>query len=666
MREPPPLPARPTNRQQPDVVTQLRLRGIPARPVGGAPVLAAGQHHGLRQARFVDIPEFPVSLKRTARAAINELKAVAAIALTQGTRFADGLAAQGRAVRELRDQRLAADPHAKTPNIDVQRSLTAATHDTVNRNNAASQALASGYEALEAKYGELHELLDEPIPLARPERAAYFDKMRTLERELRDASTALLEGPVAQAEETLSQLKHKYVHHGLTELGDDRRDARRLIPATQKLLDRVKSRADEHSLLTGTAAHREELEGVIDEFEARHGTRALSSVLGDGKMTGRLGMEALRVGEPLSRELAEAVTDPKKIGLQTRLGAGAYNAVKMAPIVTEDGGRELCALKPLGIEGQAADPDAIEDDGRRGVVVARQWAFPGAQTGVFGRQQAAHKISEALGLEVARAPKYVLVDGKLHMATPMAKGDDAAKAHRQLATPDVVRLHANPSFQRACQELQLFQSIIGNYDGNSTNVKISMTLDGERVAPSDIAAMSDEDVARLEVKLGAFDFDFAFPADPDIQARIEADGNQMVAGRSNDIGPPPFHTERQHQALLALRDNLDRELGESLSFAITSDDADLHQATNHTELSALKVRVDRMLLLFEDQYRKGARLNEAGQVCDFRTKQATGEPNQEWRLAQLARPQITYTPEGDNFMRGAVTHKLFPIPNGTR
>ncbi|MEM7693034.1 MAG: hypothetical protein AAF318_01175 [Pseudomonadota bacterium] len=589
--------------------------------------------------------------------------------------------------RGLQDAEKTAKTAAPGPSsVMAEEKLTAfrAATARVEARGAALEALSEATRRFETDLSAVHEARARPIPIHTGARDRFFNTLIGLEQRVAtagedirrafdafiDASEAIEPADVRLAgvrDDALDPLR-KQAEQALAIARA--LDASTLVPAPNAKAPGAPIEAQ----MADATGRAERLREQLDRFETLFGTGELARVLGHGRLKASVALQAMRAGESLSPALLNTITDPDRITDVQPLGAGVFNQVLKARLEDPIGTVREYALKPL--DSRITTPGNAWEIGHTD-----------QQVGVFGRQDAAHKLSEALGLNVAGAPRYVVHDNRLFMAAPIIPGHTKAMIGEKIkasvvehnagaAAGDVKSrsaekariseaLHNNPSFQMACQKMQLLQSIISNPDGHGENMSIAFSRGGVAVDPGALIHMSDNEIAQLDVTAGVFDLDGAFLADPDIAPR-EVDSSWMgelggtIAQRWHYVGPPPFHTKDQYDALVALQADLAGQLGEDLGWDLTSGAGNVHPGTKATELSALKSRVDQLVTLFDAQHDDGRRLDNAGHVLDA-NNQPTGLPDQQKRLSDASDTIGQYGLGDGNKVKQSLAHKYFPV-----
>lgn len=543
----------------------------------------------------------------------------------------------------------------------------------------ALDALDKAVATFEKQLVAVHAERAKAIPLDRNARDELFKNLISLEKDLveteKNIHAAFAE--VSKADVAFSEHKKNLINNITNgnisppeqvkeQLNiSDALDAPMIVPAPKETGFKPAS-IEEQMVDAKDRASR--LQELLNTYEDKNGPDALAAFLGNGSLKVGVALEAMRGGESLSPALLDAVTDPAQIHDVEPLGEGTYNVVFKARLGASREDAVEYALKPL--DSRSASGAHSFDLGH-----SRQ------QVGIFGRQNAAHKLSAALGLNVAGEARYVVHEGRLFLATPIVRGDSstgirtkiesAVTSHNASAETTVPKdktteceriftaLHDNPNFQMACQKIQLMHAVISNPDGHGNNMHMSFRLDGRDVDPGELVNMSATQIGRLNVDVGVFDLDCAFLANSNIDTEEDKRWGYDAAARWFYVGPPPFHTEDQYNALLRLRDDLKGRLGEELSSDLTSGASNAHPVTKTTELAALKSRVDQLVTLFEEQHKNGARLDNDGYVLD-ENNQRRGAPDQQKRLSDTDKRVGQYGLEGAK-VRASIAHKFFPV-----
>ncbi|MEL7346296.1 MAG: hypothetical protein AAFN17_00950 [Pseudomonadota bacterium] len=560
----------------------------------------------------------------------------------------------------------------------------AVVNDPIKERGEALRVLAEAVTEVKDGLKALHAERVKPIPTDAKERNAFFDKLIELEKTLSSSTDKMMVAffAIEKASEDIEGVKVEAERLGLNtknmagikKFGDTYKAVAQALLEATVVDPRAKTvqPAEIRGQMGDAIGRASQLKEQLNTVEATAGSEALKNLLGNGRLTAEVALQAIRAGETLSPALLETITDKNAIHDVRELGNGQFNKVLLATLDEKDGSQKRYALKPL--DSRIQSPGWGYDIGH-----SHQ------QVGVFGRQSAAHTLSEELGLKLAGAPRYVVYENRLYMAAPLIPGDDgeaietkiedAVTAHNDKTTDASQKmdaaaeqerifeaLHTNPRFQNACQEMQLFQCIISNPDGHSNNMKMEFRSAGKLVDPGDLVGMSDKDIAELEVKAAVFDLDGAFLADPTISIQqFRHHKGDYFAPRWHYAGPPPFHTQAQYDRLVELRRKLDDQLVKQLSGYLTNGTDNVHPVTNETEMSALRSRVEKLIDHFDKQASEGRRLDEKGYVLNGKG-QRTGEPNQQQRLSDSSEETRNFGMEPGKMMKQSVAHKFFPVP----
>ena len=634
-----------------------------------------------------DRPAFRAPMKGVEREALDTLRGAIKVAKQNSDQV------ERMFKRERKDASSAAGRAAPGPGkfMATQRfDNLAAAEKRVEARGAALDQLDAAAGLFEQRLKAVHDERAKPIPMDRTARNKLFDNLVKLEKDVAEAAESMRAAfdafDAATAQITDADMKLVGVE-GVGVNGADLNPFRKhaeqkdligktftaatLVPAAKQSEDGPATVETQMSDATNRALRlKEQLNEFENDFERHH----LERFLGDGTLKVGVALQAIRAGESLSPALLRAITDEARIRDVEPLGEGSFNVVYKARLEDPPGTVNTYALKPLD-----SRPGTPGDSAHIGHSVR--------QVGVFGRQHAAHALSEALGLSVAGEPRYVVHNDRLYMAVPIIPGHTKDVIREKLAgavathntapgtaaAKDPVgeeqrifeALHNNPKFQMACQKMQLMQSVISNPDGHGDNMCMSFSKDGHAVEPGDLVGMTSAQIAQLDVNAGVFDLDGAFLADPNIKPK-EVDkswfgpGGGIIANRWHYVGPPPFHTKDQYDALVALQANLNAALGQDLSWDLTSGYDNEHPKTETTELAALKSRVDQLVALFEQQHHEGRRLDNDGRVLDA-DNEPTGGPNQQRGFSDSADRIGQWRLGNGNKVKMSLAHKFFPI-----
>lgn len=526
------------------------------------------------------------------------------------------------------------------------------------------QTTCDKYALLAEAIDNLHAKRLDSIPADKGERAKFFENLRAREDQIKRFAI-----DIQQSVDGASRLVDSFTDSELGVAGV----SRNLIKADHKLM--INQLATSFNLLNQSIprpkiiesmddaiARTSELEYHLEAFEKEHGARALYDYLADGRITASVALQALRCGESLSPALKEAIADPWRIQIGGYIGHGSFNTVIDARLQDENGNWAEYALKPL-------------DSRIETLTGLKEYGLQKRQVGVFGRQQAGATISDAMKLGVAGEPRYALINDRLYMAAPLIKGKSvwqaakAIEATRNFGYWDVAKaLHENPSFQNACQKVQLFQTLAQNYDGHANNLKIRFfeKQNGAEVEvkPERVAVMSSNRIRALRVEMGAFDLDLAFSANADIDIPVKADANGNIInidapGTVNYLGPPHWHTVQQYNDLKRFQADLQGKLGAALEDHLIGGDEQHPDRENLNELSALKLRVDKMVTVFDQQLQEGKRLNDRGNVVNKGGEVIQGGDHRE-RLSNEA-GYVGYRRERNVCVKTSMAHMLMPV-----
>jgi hypothetical protein len=528
----------------------------------------------------------------------------------------------------------------------------------------------------ESKYERFQTLRSQPIPLDGEERAEFFKTLREAGKELFDARNN-----VALASRQLDdRLEYRRDHLKLT-----RSIFRRIgknAPAYRSFNAQLQARDDYRNKILRVIEKKGVPRSIhdevhrLDQLETQlnrvatgpNGQDNLKLILGDPSGNGprlrfSVALNALAVGEPLSPYLKQTAPQSVIAGELRPIGVGKFNTVYRAKVrVNSPIGNEVLrdyAIKPLDAK------------------ISRKGGFglEKAQVRVFARQRAAYEVSQSLGLDLVAKPEYIEIDGRLHLAMPLVKGYSPHEISSQLMkkygreTYDRVMagLHNNPKLQNTLKDVQLFQTVIGDKDGHRNNLKLQF-LDsrGKEVSFEDLATMSNEESAKLDVKAGLYDLDLAFvhihDHNPVFKKRERKIDGQPVDAffpmRPHFIGPPPFHTVEDYHRIEQLEQNLaNGDLAQNLPWSLTSD------KYGHDEIGAMKSRVAGIKATMDEQYEAGRRLDVNGRVVDPSTNDPTGPPNQQKGMSDTA--DVTLTGYGGRYgythVRRSLMHKFFRL-----
>ncbi len=520
------------------------------------------------------------------------------------------------------------------------------------------------YDSLAEAIDNLHGKRLDSIPADKEERAKFFEDLRAREEEIKRLRTDLqqsIDGTSSLIKSfTKSELRHAGVSRNLIKA--DHKLMIKQFGASFNLLNRSIPRPNIFDAMDDAIARTIELEHHLDAFEKEHGAPALHDYLADGKLTASVALQALRCGESLSPALKDAIADPWRIQIGRYLGHGSFNAVISARLQDEKGDWAEYALKPL-------------DSRIETLTGLKEYGLQKRQVGVLGRQQAGAIISDAMNLGVAGKPRYALINDRLYMAAPLIKGKcvwqaaDAIERKRGFGYWDVAKaLHENPSFQDACQKVQLFQTLAQNYDGHDGNLKIRFFENRNgaevEVKPERVAVMHSNRIRALRVEMGAFDLDLAFSANADIDIPVTADADRNVIninapGTVNYLGPPQWHTVQQYHDLKRFQEDLKGRLGAALENHLIGGDEQHPDRGGLNELSALKLRVDKMLAVFDKQLQEGKQLNDQGNVVNKNGEVVQGGDHRE-RLSNEA-GYAGYRREWNTCVKTSMAHMLMPV-----
>lgn len=520
------------------------------------------------------------------------------------------------------------------------------------------------FEEMADKIDCLHRERMKSIPADAQERADFFDNLRAQERDIiasenkletlkNEAATLITH--VANNGLSRTGVSENLIRLDLELMKDNFKMSFRLL-SQKRPLTNVGERMDE------AIARTTELEHHLEAFEKEHGPDALHDYLADGKLTASVALQALRSGESLSPELKNAITDPSRCQVTQILGRGTFNTTFKATVQDENGVWSDYALKPL--DSRITTPKGMKEYGHHQ-----------QQVGVFGRQHTGAVISDALKLGVVGKPRYVLANDRLCMAAPLVKGESFGR------TEDTIRknrgygywgiaeaLHQNPSFQDACQKLQLFHAVANNWDGHGSNMKLRFFVEKDgrefEFKPADLGLMTPEQISKLRVEAGAFDLDLALSAQADIEVPVRADANRNIVDKNarrvqNYLGPPQWHTAQQYDDLRQFQADLQGRLGAELEDHLIGGDERHPDQKDLNEMSALKLRVDKMVAVFEKQLAEGKRLNDAGNVVDSDGNVIEDGDHRE-RLSNEA-GYAEYRREKGKCVKTSLAHMLMPV-----
>lgn len=285
----------------------------------------------------------------------------------------------------------------------------------------------------------------------------------------------------------------------------------------------------------------------IDEFERRlaaaeekGGKAAVQEILGDGRLTASVALQALRGGEGLSPDLKNALPEDAIKTTPTELNSGSFNTVSFARLES-DGPPPVSGefvMKPL-------------DSETRTMRVVSEMGGSRRQVGVYNKQCVAYDVATNLKTTTVGEPSFVSYRGRLHLAMPLEQGLEMSRAIRHILTKDqsnglrvTSALYRNTAFVDACMRTQIQNTVLNHPDAHDANMKLRLYKadDLDRSQPlteEQLASMGTSEIENLQVEIATFDFDNSLS--PSTSVNVEHN-DKTGANRQAFFGIPPYHT----------------------------------------------------------------------------------------------------------------------------
>ncbi|HET6469331.1 MAG TPA: hypothetical protein VFG43_13240 [Geminicoccaceae bacterium] len=371
---------------------------------------------------------------------------------------------------------------------------------------------------------------------------------------------------VSNYRQTFNEVNRYHQDAAKLKISGDPATRRQQLDGLKATLGQVKVKAQNYIDAGHNTKHTQAMRGLIarvdQEIQLLDRVAAHPAMADPKGLTWGHAAEFPRHGVPFSvHTKTDGLHDDQLVGKPKVLGAGAFNQVVLAKYA---GRADPVVIKQL----------QAEEVGSRGAV-ASLTGIPRINPRYGARNVATSIMNDKLGVRVVPKSQYAIHQGRLAVAMDKAPGVQAAKAAQKL--PPALTLH-NPNLQKACNELEWLDAIMGQGDRHDGNYHVEIGKDGS-------------------VKLGGIDNDQCAGkrfADPDaLIRRAPEDGGEVVAW---NVGLPPIIGRELADKIQSL--DFDRDIRPDLADQLDDD-----------ELAAMKSR-------FDAAKAKVGQLERSGHVID--------------------------------------------------